>query len=109
MNILQGLQSATTYCVSLNQTQAIDANKILGTFRYSHPLFTLDGADAQARWAELAGANRTWFCGAYWRNGFHEDGVSSALQVVDSIKAYVDFGKVGTGVTPQVSASTASA
>ena len=109
MNILQGLQSATTYCVSLNQTQAIDANKILGTFRYSHPLFTLDGADAQTRWAELAGANRTWFCGAYWRNGFHEDGVSSALQVVDSIKAYVDFGKVGTGVTPQVSASTASA
>jgi len=87
MNILQGLQSPTTYCVSLNQTEAIDPDKILGTFNYSHPLFTLDGIDAQQRWGEIAGANRTWFCGAYWRNGFHEDGVSSALQVVDSISA----------------------
>ena len=88
MNILQGLQSATTYCVSLNQTHSIDAKKILGTYNYSHPLFTLEGIDAQNRWSEVAGANRTWFCGAYWRNGFHEDGVSSALQVVDSIAAY---------------------
>jgi predicted NAD/FAD-binding protein len=85
MNILQGLQSTTTFCVSLNQTETIDEKQILQTFRYSHPLFTLDGIDAQHRWHEIAGANRTWFCGAYWRNGFHEDGVSSALQVVESI------------------------
>ena len=44
--------------------------------------------NAQARWSEIAGANRTWFCGAYWANGCHEDGVSSALRVVDSIANY---------------------
>ncbi len=94
MNILQGLQSDTTFCVSLNQTESIDARQILGTFRYSHPLFTLEGIDAQNRWSELAGANRTWYCGAYWRNGFHEDGVSSALQVVESITANASAGIV---------------
>ncbi len=85
MNILQGIESDSTFCVSLNQTEMIDQSKVLGVYHYSHPVFTREGVDAQARWAEIAGVNNTWFCGAYWANGFHEDGVNSALRVVESV------------------------
>ena len=86
MNILQGIESETVFCVSLNQTDEIDASKILGTYHYSHPVFSEAAVAAQGRWAEISASNNTWFCGAYWANGFHEDGVVSALRVVDSIK-----------------------
>ncbi|MBZ9780038.1 FAD-dependent oxidoreductase [Pseudomonas sp. REP124] len=81
MNILQGLQSDTTYCVSLNQTAGIDPSKILDRFRYAHPQYSQAGMVAQARWQELQGAQNSYYCGAYWANGFHEDGVVSALRV----------------------------
>ena len=81
MNILQGIQSNTTFCVSLNQTAAIDPSKILARYTYAHPQYSLAGMAAQARWEELLGANHSYFCGAYWANGFHEDGVVSALRV----------------------------
>jgi predicted NAD/FAD-binding protein len=81
MNILQGIQSDSTFCVSLNQTAAIDPNKTLARFTYAHPQYSLDGMAAQARWQELLGANHSYFCGAYWASGFHEDGVVSALRV----------------------------
>jgi uncharacterized protein len=86
MNLLQSIDSPHTFCVSLNQTELIDPTKILGQFSYSHPVFTLEGIQAQMRWSELAGKNRTWFCGAYWANGFHEDGVASALRIVEAIE-----------------------
>lgn len=81
MNILQGIDSDTTFCVSLNQTSAIDPSKILGRFQYAHPQYSLAGIAAQARWQELLGAPHSYYCGAYWANGFHEDGVVSALRV----------------------------
>ncbi|MDP2245589.1 NAD(P)/FAD-dependent oxidoreductase [Pseudomonas sp.] len=81
MNILQGIQSDTTFCVSLNQTALIDPTKILARYRYAHPQYSLAGMAAQARWEELLGAQHSYFCGAYWANGFHEDGVVSALRV----------------------------
>ena len=81
MNILQGLQSDTTFCVSLNQTAAIDPSKILARYTYAHPQYSLAGVAAQARWEELLGAKHSYFCGAYWANGFHEDGVISGLRV----------------------------
>ncbi|MFP6850892.1 MAG: FAD-dependent oxidoreductase [Pseudomonas sp.] len=81
MNILQGIQSDTTFCVSLNQTAFIDPSKILARYTYAHPQYSLAGMAAQARWQELLGANHSYFCGAYWANGFHEDGVVSALRV----------------------------
>ncbi|QFT20999.1 protoporphyrinogen oxidase [Pseudomonas sp. THAF187a] len=81
MNILQGIDSATTFCVSLNQSAAIDPGKILARFRYAHPQYSLAGTAAQARWQELQGAQHSYFCGAYWANGFHEDAVVSALRV----------------------------
>ena len=85
MNILQGINSATTFCVSLNQTEAIDPKQILARFNYAHPQFSLAAAQAQARWQELLGAQHTYFCGAYWANGFHEDGVVSALRVTEAL------------------------
>lgn len=82
MNILQGLDSETTFCVTLNDEMRVDPAKVIERFVYHHPIFTSDRAVAQARHHELIGPNRTSFCGAYWRNGFHEDGVVSAQRVV---------------------------
>ncbi|WP_049722889.1 NAD(P)/FAD-dependent oxidoreductase [Gilvimarinus polysaccharolyticus] len=95
MNILQGIVSDTTFCVTLNDTQAIDPSTILQRFNYSHPVFTRQAINAQNRWSVINGVNRTWFCGAYWGNGFHEDGVVSAKRVSDAIKENLkNFGKL---------------
>lgn len=84
MNLLQGLAAPETFCLSLNQSELIDPARVLARFRYAHPRFSIDGIDgidAQTRWRELLGANHSYYCGAYWGNGFHEDGVVSALRV----------------------------
>lgn len=86
MNRLQNFDDAPVdFCVTLNKTQDIDPTKILRSFRYAHPVFTLEGMAAQKRHAEISGNNRSHFCGAYWFNGFHEDGVKSALRVTESL------------------------
>lgn len=81
MNRLQGIEAPETFCVSLNQTDAIDPARILARFTYAHPQYSLAGMQAQARWGEISGQQHSHFCGAYWANGFHEDGVVSALRV----------------------------
>jgi predicted NAD/FAD-binding protein len=85
MNILQGLEAPETFCVTLNNTSAINPHRILGRFSYAHPVFSLAGARAQGRWGDINGQRRTWYCGAYWHNGFHEDGVASALRVAQAL------------------------
>jgi len=85
MNILQGIEAPETFCVTLNNTDAINPNKILGRFSYDHPVFSLQGIAAQQRWQEINGPLNTWYCGAYWHNGFHEDGVVSALRVATNL------------------------
>ena len=87
MNILQGLDAPETFCVTLNDTASINPHHILGRFNYAHPQFTLAGMQAQQRWADINGQHNTWFCGAYWQNGFHEDGLSSGLRVAESLCA----------------------
>lgn len=79
MNILQGLQSPLPILVTLNHVDWINPAKVIKRLTYMHPLYTVAGAAAQARHAEISGHNRTGYAGAYWRNGFHEDGVVSAL------------------------------
>lgn len=82
MNILQCLQAdAPTFCVTLNQTKLIDSNKILGTYQYEHPVFNAQSIEAQQQRDLICGQQHTHFAGAYWYNGFHEDGVNSALDV----------------------------
>ncbi len=85
MNILQGIEAPETFCVTLNNTAAINPVKILGRFSYDHPVFSVAGIAAQQRWQEINGQRNTWYCGAYWHNGFHEDGVVSALRVANAI------------------------
>ena len=81
MNILQSLNTNKTYCVTINDNQNIDKNKILKEMTYHHPLFNLESIHAQSLKDKINGVNNTYFCGAYWANGFHEDGVNSALDV----------------------------
>lgn len=83
MNILQGLDAPCTFCVTLNNTDHIDPQKIIGRYQYAHPVFSLPAIAAQQRWADINGQKNTWFCGAYWANGFHEDGVKSAVRVAE--------------------------
>lgn len=86
MNILQGLNAPTPFLVTLNHSAAIDPAKIIKRISYHHPLYTRAGVAAQARQAEINGARNTYFCGAYWRFGFHEDGVVSALNALEHFK-----------------------
>ena len=81
MNILQGLQAEKTYVVTLNGCDRIDPSSVIRQVHYDHPMYTLDTIAAQQRQAEI-NHDRTFYCGAYWRNGFHEDGVISALEAV---------------------------
>lgn len=83
MNILQNFTDApVTFCVTLNRTDQIDPARIIARFNYAHPVFTAEGIDAQQEYSRIGNQRRTHFCGAYWHNGFHEDGVNSALRVV---------------------------
>ena len=81
MNILQSIECDETFCVTLNNQQLVDKDKVLKKIIYHHPLFTVEGIRAQKRKSEINGVNNTFYCGAYWHNGFHEDGVVSALEV----------------------------
>lgn len=83
MNVLQGLDSRSTFCVSLNATDEINQDSILFRDRYAHPQYSVEGFRAQQRHDEISGTKRTHFCGAYWGNGFHEDGVRSAARVAE--------------------------
>jgi predicted NAD/FAD-binding protein len=81
MNILQSLKSKTNFLVTLNSNGDVDKSKIIKTLVYHHPLFTVKGVKAQKEKNKISGVNNTFYCGAYWGNGFHEDGVNSALDV----------------------------
>lgn len=85
MNILQGLDAAEPVLVTLNHTGNINPAKVIKRLTYHHPVYTTEGARAQARHGEISGVNRTLYCGAYWRNGFHEDGVVSALTALEQL------------------------
>ncbi|MBJ7331420.1 MAG: FAD-dependent oxidoreductase [Solirubrobacteraceae bacterium] len=87
MNHLQHLDPGVDFCVTLNLTERIDPAKVLRVIDYAHPVFTAEAVAAQDRHGEISGVRRTHYCGAYWRWGFHEDGVWSALRAVDGIGA----------------------
>jgi len=81
MNILQNLKSNKTYCVTINNTKKLNPDKIIKEIIYHHPLFTESSVKAQKQKAIICGSNNTYYTGAYWGYGFHEDGVNSALDV----------------------------
>jgi uncharacterized protein len=93
MNILQRLDAKRQYCVTLNDDGRIDASKIIRRVHYEHPVYSQEAVAAQRRQAELNN-DRTFYCGAYWRNGFHEDGVVSAMNAVHHFKQRLADGKL---------------
>lgn len=95
MNLLQGLQSPETFCVTLNGQDEIDPSRVIREITYHHPRYTVDSVSAQKRHAEINGVNRTYYCGAYWGYGFHEDGVRSALAVTRLFGQSLDGGAAG--------------
>lgn len=86
MNNLQSISGPVDYCVTLNLSDRVDPAKVISEHHYEHPVFTAQGLRAQERHADISGAGRTHFCGAYWRWGFHEDGVWSGLRVAEAIE-----------------------
>jgi predicted NAD/FAD-binding protein len=86
MNILQTLESEQPLLVTLNRNQDIDPARIIRSETFHHPVYTPAAVDAQARRREISGHNRTSYCGAYWRYGFHEDGVVSGEWAADELR-----------------------
>ena len=86
MNRLQGFASELPVLVTLNDLGDIAENRIIKRLVYQHPIFDVGMVEAQGRHQEISGINRTHYCGAYWRYGFHEDGVLSGLRVVEALE-----------------------
>lgn len=84
MNRLQGLDAPVELCVTLNRSDLIDPARVLARFSYHHPVLDVAAVRAQGHFADVSGQRRTHYCGAWWGNGFHEDGVRSALRVAAS-------------------------
>ncbi|MCW8334202.1 NAD(P)/FAD-dependent oxidoreductase [Vibrio paucivorans] len=87
MNLLQGIEADTTFCVTLNQTEQIDPSKVLQKFVYHHPVLNSSSVAAQKQRDVINDKQHSYFVGAYWYNGFHEDGVRSALDVTEQFGA----------------------
>jgi predicted NAD/FAD-binding protein len=89
MNHLQALDADRPFCVTLNRTAAIAPEHIVRVIPYAHPVFTREAMAAQRRHGEISGVQRTHYCGAYWRWGFHEDGVDSAHRALARMRERV--------------------
>ncbi|MFY2762508.1 NAD(P)/FAD-dependent oxidoreductase [Arenimonas sp. MALMAid1274] len=87
MNLLQGLQSPEPFVVTLNRSKDIDPAKVLARMQYHHPVYTHASVAAQKRRHEVSGVNNTWYAGAYWGFGFHEDGLRSGVDVARALGA----------------------
>ena len=94
MNILQGLDADRQFLVTLNPARDIDPDKVIKEIVYQHPVYTPEGVAAQRRRAELMGADRSFYCGAWWSYGFHEDGVKSGLVAAAAVQAWSQDAKL---------------
>jgi predicted NAD/FAD-binding protein len=88
MNQLQSLRADEQYCVTLNRAPRVDPARVIRRIEYAHPVYTAAGVAAQRRHAEISGVGRTFYCGAYWGWGFHEDGVVSGLRVAEQVRRW---------------------
>ena len=87
MNSLQPIPQDDLHIVTLNPTRPINESLIYDSHTFRHPVFDLAAFAAQDRIRALNGSRDTWFCGAWMRNGFHEDGFASAVDVVRAMSA----------------------
>ena len=86
MNRLQTLDTPEDYCVTLNDNGRVNDREVIKQMTYHHPLYTASAIRAQQRWREISNVDRIHYCGAYWFNGFHEDGLNSALRVARTFR-----------------------
>ena len=91
MNNLQNLPAEAPVIVTLNPGRRPDASKIYDEHIFTHPVFTTDAVGAQERMDKIQGANGFWFCGAYQRYGFHEDGLLSAVTMVKKMGGVIPW------------------
>ncbi|SHI02462.1 NAD(P)/FAD-dependent oxidoreductase [Marivita hallyeonensis] len=87
MNSLQPIPESDPHFVTLNTTRPIREELIYDECTLRHPVYDLEALAAQETVRDMNGTHRTWFCGAWMKNGFHEDGLSSAVDVVEAIRA----------------------
>lgn len=85
MNKLQPLETERDYFVTLNPVIEPDPQRVERTFDYMHPMFDTAALEAQHHLWDLQGVRNTWFCGAYFGSGFHEDGLQSGLAVAEQL------------------------
>jgi predicted NAD/FAD-binding protein len=85
LNRLQRLEADEHYCVTLNRTAEIDPERVIMRTVYDHPLYTADTLRGQRELAALDGAGHTVYAGAHLGNGFHEDGLASAVRAAASL------------------------
>lgn len=85
MNVLQSIQSPEPFVVSLNRDDAIDPQRVIARMSYQHPVYSHATIAAQRQRDRINGQNRTWYCGAYWGFGFHEDGLRSGVEVANAL------------------------
>jgi len=87
MNTLQPIPESDPHFVTLNTTRPIREDLIYDECTLRHPVYDLEALAAQETLRDMNGTHRTWFCGAWMKNGFHEDGLGSAVDVVEAIRA----------------------
>ena len=87
MNRLQSIPTKTPLLVTLNPSIPPLPETVFNSFAYTHPVFDADAMKAQRELWTLQGVQNTWFCGAYWGYGFHEDGLQSGLAVAEALGA----------------------
>ena len=97
MNLLQGIDAPEPLVVTLNRSEAIDPARVLRRLNYHHPVYTPQSVAAQQQRGRIQGVNRTWFAGAYWGWGFHEDGMRSAVEVASALGVDWPAGPAGHG------------
>lgn len=88
MNVLMSLPAPVRFLVTMNRTEDVDAKRVLRSFFYDHPVYTPRAVQAQRRHAEISGVQRTFYAGAYWGAGFHEDGLLSGYRAAEQIAAW---------------------
>ena len=94
MNRLQRIRSRRTYCVTLNRSSQVRDEAVIGQYVYDHPRFTREAVRAQRRKPEINGVRNTYYAGAYWGYGFHEDGVRSGLDAAETL-ARLEVERIG--------------
>ena len=91
MNLLQNIDRQYPVFVTLNPHRTIAAEQVFEEHMFEHPIYNPDTAHAAAQLPLIQGKGHTWFCGAHWRNGFHEDGLASAVAVAEGLKVAVPW------------------